>query len=477
MAMPTILIIFGVTGDLTSRKLVPGIFKLFKEGLLPDNFQIVGFSRRNLNDEEFREMMRDTPPNPPSVRGGTARRDSRKWDEFARLLTYQKGNFEADEGFEKLAGRLVHSDNPGHVCANKLLYLATPPKYYHTILDKLEKFNLNKTCGTEEGWTRIVVEKPFGRDLQTAKELDLRLAQLFHERQIFRIDHYLGKDSLQNVMAFRFGNPIFEPVWNRNYVERVGIKILETLGMEGRGAFYDDIGALRDMGQNHLLQMLAMTAMDPPYSFEPEAVRDERSKVLKSLRPIKSGEVDKYVVRGQYKGYKEEPNVAEDSKTETFFRAKLYVDNERWEGVPFFIRTGKRMDRSAVEVSVYFKDVPHRLFAHGHGKEQNFVRFQIQPKQMISLGLFVKHPGLEMKLDPQQLSYDYKSAYEGQFIDAYEKVLVDCLRGDQTLFARTDGIMAAWNIITPIIEGWEANNSPLFEYEAGSGGPVEAFTF
>ncbi|MCH7952171.1 glucose-6-phosphate dehydrogenase [Patescibacteria group bacterium] len=457
---PTVLVIFGATGDLTRRKLMPALFDLFRQQLLPKLIRVIGFSRRPLSQSAFREMMKKAV----SPKEG--------WDGFAKILHYHQGTFEDSSGYKKLAARIGKADRDWKGCINALFYLATPPTFYKQILEHLASSGLMEACSPQEGWTRILVEKPFGKDLASAQKLDRKLGELFREEQIFRIDHFLGKETIQNIMAFRFGNPIFEPIWNRTYVERVEVRLLETLGIEGRGAFYDGIGALRDVGQNHLLQMVALTAMEPPASFEPEAVRNERVKVFQSIRCIEPSDVGRYTVRGQHSGYTDEEGVSSRSHTETYFRIKFFINNTRWEDVPFFLESGKRLDRDLTEVSVFFHEIAHHLFPHQPKQfEQNILRLRIQPDEAISLRLLVKRPGIAMQLDPQELRFDYRSSFEERFVEAYEKVLLDCIAGDQTIFARSDGIEASWEFITKIIHGWQKDGAPLHVYEPGSSGP------
>lgn len=456
----TVLVIFGATGDLTRRKLMPALLNLYNNNFLPRLFRIIGFARRDLSNNDFVEMMEK------------AVSSKKGWKKFSQMLFYQQGTFEEESGYKKLAKQLEKVDKEWKGCTNSLFYLAVPPKYYNDIFENLSSSGLMQACSPEEGWTRILVEKPFGKDLASAEKLDRKLSQLFREEQIFRIDHFLGKETTQNIMAFRFGNPIFEPIWNRNFIERIEVKLIETLGMEGRGSFYDGIGALRDVGQNHLLQMVALTAMEPPTSFEGEAVRDQRVKLFNSIKCIEPNQVDKYTVRGQYTGYEKEEGVLKNSQTETYFKINFFIDNNRWKGVPFVIESGKYLDRDLAEISVYFREINHHLFEHqAKSSEQNILRFLIQPDEGIALRLLVKRPGVKMKLDPQELSFDYRSSFEQRFIEAYEKVLLDCIAGDQMLFTRSDGIKSSWEFITKIVRGWQKNKAPLKFYKPGSSGP------
>jgi glucose-6-phosphate 1-dehydrogenase len=457
---PTILVIFGATGDLTRRKLIPALFHLYANNLLPPLFQIIGFSRRPLNDEKFRKMMQATV------------KRKKSWSDFSKIIEYRQGTFNDLSSYKRLASKIRRIDKAWKGCVNSLFYLAVPPKFYSEIFSKLSSSGLMQACSPEEGWTRILVEKPFGRDLQSSQKLEKQLSKLFREEQIFRIDHFLGKETIQNILAFRFGNPIFEPLWNKTHIEQVKVKLIETLGLEGRGSFYDRIGALKDVGQNHLLQMAALTAMEPPTSFDPEAVRDERVKIFKSIKCIEPDQVDKYTVRGQYQGYTKEEGVEENSQTETYFKIKFFIENRRWKGVPFVIESGKLLDKNSVEISIHFREITRHLFKHQPKiSEQNILRFKVQPEEGIALRLLMKRPGVEMELDPQELSFDYRSSFEERLIEAYEKVLLDCIAGDQMLFARSDGVKSSWEFVTKIVRGWQKNKSPLKFYKPGSSGP------
>ncbi|HET8657274.1 MAG TPA: glucose-6-phosphate dehydrogenase [Longimicrobiaceae bacterium] len=471
MDAPTSVVIFGASGDLTSRKLVPAIFSLWEAGALPGEWEAVGFGRRPLSDDEFRRSVR-----PEAVPEG--------WAEFAAHLHYRHGGYDDPASYEALAEQLdafdaSHGAEPG--AGNRLYYLATPPDVFPVVVDRLEEAGLHR--GTI-GWRRVIVEKPFGRDLESARALNARILQTFREDQVFRIDHYLGKETVQNILAFRLGNGIFEPLWNRNYIDYVQILVAESLGVEGRGGYYDHAGALRDMVQNHLLQLLALVAMEPPGTFTADAVRNEKVKVLQCIRPIAPGEVDRYVVRGQYEGYRDEPGIAPDSTTETYVAMQLAIDTWRWSGVPFFLRTGKALPERRTEICIVFRQPPLTLFAKATPAEQpegppgqvepTVLTLRIQPDEGISLRLGLKPPGAGMRLAPVQLGFSYRSRFGRDAPDAYERLLLDALSGDATLFIRGDEAEAAWTAVTPILEAWASSDRAPEPYPEGSWGPAAA---
>ncbi len=370
ISMPFVMVIFGVTGDLSQNKLIPSLFSLFKQKLLPEEFSIIGFSRREMSDEELRGYF-------------VKFKGEKGWDDFARHLIYQKGMFEEEQGYLSLIDKLKEYDKKIGDCAIRLFYLATPPSNYQAILGFLDKTKLSKGCGQGSNkWTRVIVEKPFGRDLETARALDKACSLIFEEKQIFRVDHYLGKETVQNMLAFRFANGIFEPAWNNNYIDHVQITWAEKKGIEERGRFFDGIGLLRDIAQNHLMQLIAAVAMEPPKSFVKEEIRDARTAAIQSIRLIEPDEVSKYVVRGQYEGYQNEKDVAPDSNTETFVAIKFFVDTPRFEGVPFYLRAGKKMPEDIVEISLVFKQTCHILFEeYGCPEIGNVLTIRIQPDE------------------------------------------------------------------------------------------------
>src|SRR3989344_323421 len=379
-----------------------------------------------------------------------------KIDKFLNNIFYKQGIFENANSYLNLGNFLMEFDENKGQCSNKLFYLATSPDFYDDIFENLANSGLSIPCAGDKGWTRILIEKPFGRDIKTAQKLDKKLGLLFKETQIFRIDHYMAKEAMQNILAFRFSNSLFEPIWNNKYIEKVEIKLFETLGIENRGIFYNGIGALRDMGQNHLLQMLSFVAMDNPKEFQVNKIRNKRIKVLKALRGIKKNDMIKYVKRGQYKDFKKEAYIDKNSETETYFKIEVYVDNKRWKGVPFYIESGKKMPEKKTEISVFFKEpivclCPIKKEKH----HQNILSFKIQPDQGISIQFWAKRPGLSVDLEQKNLSFLYKSSFKEELLNAYQKVLFDAILGDQTLFSSTEEVKASWKFITPILKNWK----------------------
>lgn len=453
MIAPTIFIIFGITGDLAGRKLLPSLLNLYVKNNLPKKFAIVGFSRRAFTREDFRQFIR----NHMKVKPGQYREEDVK--HFIDHMYYEQGNFDQPQSYAQLSQRLKLIDDSFGQCSNKLFHLSIPPSLYESIFDHLANSGLTVPCGGDEGWTRVLVEKPFGSDVETAKNLDKKLGKLFNESQIFRIDHYLAKEAIQNIVAFRFANSLFEPLWNHHHIDKVHIKLLEKIGMEGRGATYDYIGALKDVGQNHILQMLALIAMDNPDSFDATDIRNARAHILKHLRPMTTRNINQYAVRGQYEGYKTETGVREHTQTETYFRLETYVDTARWKNVPFYLESGKSLFETKTEIDIYFKnDVEDR---------QNILTFRIQPDEGIKIRFWVKTPGFDMKVEPKTLKFKYADFQSLSVLpDAYEKVLFDAIMGDQTLFTSTDEVLYAWKYISTVISSWNA--VPLTIYKKGS---------
>lgn len=465
---PTIIVIFGATGDLSKRKLIPALLDLYTKGFMPKKFSVVGFSRRDMSDSEYRDFVKQAIG---------LKKHSHSDDDinsFLEHIFYTKGLFGDVNTYDNLSKNLISIDEKWGICTNKLFYLAVPPSSYEIIFDNLANSGLTIPCGGDKGWTRVLVEKPFGKDLKTARELDHKLGLLFKEEQIFRIDHYLAKETLQNILSFRFSNVLFEPIWNKDYIEKVEIKLYESLGVGERGSFYNETGALRDVGQNHMLQMLAFIAMENPGELDGVRIRDNRAKVLKYLRPIKKEDIDKLVVRGQYKGFIDEIDVSPDSKIETYFKTKVFVDNDRWRDVPFYLESGKKLKKKTTEIIIYFKKSLTCICSAEEAKHshQNILSFNIQPDEGIKILFWAKKPGLDIRLEPKELSFSYKSSKEelSKLPDAYEKVLYDCINGDQILFTSTKEVEAAWEFITPILENW--NSTKLHIYEQGSNGPV-----
>ena len=474
---PNALVIFGATGDLTHRKLVPALFDLSIDNKLPANFSIIGFARREKSDEVFRAEMRESVQQFARNKPDAA---SDRWSKFAQGLFYHQSEFSASEGYATLRQRLDELDVQRRTLGNRLFYLATAPEYYSVIVEQLGAVGL---ANPEGPWERLVVEKPFGVDLASAHDLNRKLLKVFAEDQVYRIDHYLGKETVQNVIAFRFANTILEPIWTRNYIDHVQITAAETVGIEDRGGYYETAGALRDMVQSHLMQLVALTAMEPPVSFDANSVHDEKVKVLRAIAPLVGREVDEHVVRGQYDtglgmvGYRSESRVAKDSPTETFVALKLEIDNWRWAGVPFYLRTGKRLPKRATEIRIEFKPVPHPLFSHEvvSGIEPNVIAMRIQPDEGIHMKFAAKQPGQAIQLSNVRMDFYYKTAFGMSPGEAYETLLLDAMRGDSTLFNRKDEVEVAWSLVTPILARWENLPPPDFpNYPAGSWGPETA---
>jgi len=450
---PTIFVIFGITGDLASRKLLPALLTLYSKKLLPPRFSVVGFSRRSFTREEFREFIRGKM----KILPGEFKEEDVK--HFLDHLSYEQGMFDDPRAYSRLADRLKSTDDRWAQCSNKLFHLSVPPDLYEGILNHIASSGLSLPCADETGWTRVLIEKPFGSDITTAKALDKLLGNLFKEEQIFRIDHYLAKEALQNILAFRFANSIFEPLWNKEHIDRIHIKLFEKGAMEGRGAFYDPIGALKDVGQNHMLQMLALVTMDKPRSFESGPVRKERAKVLSKLKIITRRTLSSVAVKGQYNGYISEAGVSPVSETETYFRIKVAIDTARWKGVPLYLESGKAFTESKAEIDVYFKTSSKEDSA-------NILTFRIQPDEGIKIRFYVKTPGYGFNIEPKTLKFKYADVSSFAPIpDDYERLIHDAIVGDQTLFASTEEIMSSWKFITSLLEGWK--ELPLIRYERG----------
>jgi glucose-6-phosphate 1-dehydrogenase len=493
---PCVFVIFGASGDLTRRKLLPALYNLAVSRLLPPGMCIVGFAAREQSDAHFRAEMHD------AVAAFSRRKpiDEVVWADFASRLHYVPGRFEDEARYATLRETLEALDRTNGSGGNRLYYLATRPSSFGTINDNLSKAGLVASADDPSRYTRIIVEKPFGRDLASGDALNADLHRVFAERQVFRIDHYLGKETVQNLIALRFGNAIFEPIWNRNHIDHVQVTVAEDIGVEGRGKFYEEAGAMRDIVQNHLLQLLMVAAMEPPVTFTADAVRDEKVKVLHALKPIVGADVDRLTVRGQYgsgelggkpvAGYHEEPDVSATSTIETFVAMRLELNNWRFAGVPIYIRAGKRLTRRVTEISVHFKDVPHALLAGAPSKPAaaeaevgdrsriapDVLAIRIQPDEGISLRFVAKVPGPTMVLRPVTMDFRYGSAFGGSGPDAYERLILDAMRGDATLFARADEVSAAWRFVTPILEHWAgAGTVPVATYAPGTWGPARAF--
>jgi glucose-6-phosphate 1-dehydrogenase len=475
-----LLIIFGASGDLTRRKLIPALYELYRQKLLPPHFAILGIGRTSLTTQAFRKTMET------SLRGKekSSQAPGRDLANFTGILHYLSIETSDPAAYELLGKEITQLDTKYKTNGNCLFYLATPPDLYEVIARNLSLQGLNRH---ESSWRRIIVEKPFGNNLASAKKLNVQLMNCFSEEQVYRIDHYLGKETVQNVMVTRFSNGIFEPLWNRNYVHHVEITSAESLGVEGRGGYYDRSGALRDMVQNHLLQLVSLVAMEPPTQIHSQAIRNETLKVLQSIRPIGQKDIEKQVIRGQYSGstirgtkylsYRDEPGVGSDSRTETFVALKLYIDNWRWGGVPFLIRTGKRLPTRVTELVVHFRPTPHKLFCFDEGRfnTDNQLVIRIQPDEGILFKFGMKVPGAGFNVQDVNMDFHYSDLSDKPIPEAYQRLLLDCMQGDSTLFTRGDSVEQAWSIVEPVLKAWGKNPKiPIFGYPSGTWGPKQA---
>jgi glucose-6-phosphate 1-dehydrogenase len=475
-AGPCVFVLFGAAGDLTKRKLIPSLFNLAKAKLLPENFAVMGVSVDDLSLEAFRDQVSAFLP----AGEGNAERE---W--LRQRLFYQRGEFGDSNMFSLLRERLAAIDTDHRTAGNYLFYLATAPKFFASIVHQLGKAGLAKQDDTH--WRRVVIEKPFGNDLDSAKALNNDIKSVLQENQIYRIDHYLGKETVQNILVFRFDNAIFEPLWNRRYIDHVQITNAESVGVERRGGYFDTAGTLRDMVPNHVMQLLSLTAMESPVSFDADAVRNEQAKVLHSIRPLNSEDVLQRSVRGQYgegmlngekvPGYRSETGVAAESRTETFVALKLNIDNWRWAGVPFYVRSGKRMAKRHTEITIQFKRIPFVLFRNApfHKLHTNTLVIQIQPAEGISLSFGAKIPGPLLRVGSVDMSFDYSNYFGAEAYTGYEVLLYDCMIGDATLFQRADMVEAGWSVVDPILDVWKALPPRKFpNYASGTWGPTEA---
>src|SRR5256885_4777197 len=476
-AGPCVMVLFGAAGDLTKRKLIPALFNLVKANLLPKNFAVLGVSVDDLTLEQFRAQVTGFLP------AGDRGTEASEW--FTQRLYYQRGEFADPSTSSTVAARLSALDQELHTAGNYMFYLATSPKFFGQIVQQLGTAGLSHQ---ENGrWRRVVIEKPFGHDLESAKALNREIKTVLDENQIYRIDHYLGKETVQNIMVFRFDNAIFEPIWNRRYIDHVQITNAETVGVEQRGGYFDNAGTLRDMVPNHMMQLLSLTAMESPVSFYADAVRNEQAKVLHSIQPLDSEDVLHRTVRGQYgeggvdgasvPGYRTEPGVSPESRTETFVALKLNIDNWRWAGVPFYLRTGKRLAKRHTEISIQFRRTPFELFRNSphHKHQTNTLVIQIQPVEGISLSFGAKIPGPVLRVGPVDMSFEYSRYFGADAYTGYEVLLYDCMIGDATLFQRADMVEAGWTVVDPVLDVWKALPPRRFpNYAAGTWGPRDA---
>ena len=474
---PCIMVLFGATGDLAHRKVIPAMYHLWRTNLLPHEFVLLAIGRRDYDDAGFRDDVHASLEQYSRI----LPLDQDAWRSFSKRIRYQRCDFSDPGGFDALAARLDEMDEEEGTRGNRLLYLATQPSQFAEIVGQVGRVGLDHERH-DGGWRRVIIEKPFGHDLDSAKRLNREVGKVFRESQVYRIDHYLGKETVRNLLVFRFGNGIFEPLWNRRYVDHIQITVAESIGIENRGAFYEDTGAVRDVLQNHLLQLVSLVAMEPPATFEANALRDEKVKVLRAIGTHPEGRAHE-VVRGQYgpgwvagtpvSGYRQEADVDPESETETYVAAKLTIDDWRWSGVPFYVRTGKRLPKRSTEIAIQFRSVPHHLFRDTSADpDANLLAMRIQPDEGIMLRFGAKVPGLGLDVRSVTMDFTYGSAFNVDSPDAYETLILDALQGDASLFTRADEVEEAWGIVDPFIDAWAAAGPPDFpNYEAGSWGP------
>jgi glucose-6-phosphate 1-dehydrogenase len=464
-SLPTSIVIFGASGDLTQRKLVPSLFNLHRKGRMPKQFRIVGYGNTAFSDDQFRAHLAEGIEQFASFEC-----NQDEFNAFAPNIVYQQGRYTDLADFKNLASFLKEWEgNSG----NRIYYMATPPGVFPNIIDLL---GLTGQLTEHSGWRRVVIEKPFGTDLASARSLNEQIHKTLSEKQIYRIDHYLGKETVQNILVTRFANTIFEPLWNRNYIDHVEITVAERVGVEHRARFYDTVGVVRDMFQNHLLQLLTLVAMEPPASFDATALRNEKVKVLNSIRPMKAEEVARRTVRAQYKGYREEAGVNSESMTPTYAAVRMRIDNWRWQGVPFYLRSGKRLKEKLSQITIEFKEPPHLLFPTKSGRlTPNMLVLYLQPDEGIHWRFEAKVPDTVSDMRSVDMEFHYADSFGKTAIpEAYERLLLDTITGDASLFTRADEVETAWGLIDPIIEAWDSLNQPLAFYEPGSWGPREA---
>ena len=467
-AEPCVVVIFGATGDLTKRKLMPALCRLLGQGCL-ESVRILGIGRNPMSEDEFLGMVREALESSKKIE----HLDEEQWQKFSERLHYMAGELDDANTYSQVSARLEELAKEG-ASKNRLFYLATPPSLFSQIVKQLGESGL---ANEDDYWSRIVIEKPFGHDLESAKALNAEILQVFKESQVYRIDHYLGKETVQNILVFRFGNSMFEPIWNRNYVDYVEITAAESVGIGSRAGYYEEAGALRDMVANHLLQLLTLTAMEPPVAFDADSVREEKVQVLRSIRRLKPEQVAERTVRAQYEAYKKEEGVKPGSQTETYAAVEFQISNWRWSGVPFYVRTGKHLGRQLTEIAVHLKRTPQALFARTPDEEMdpNVIAIRLQPNEGITVNFGAKRPGFEMQIATVHMDFCYASGFGVESPDAYEMLLLDVMQGEATLFIRSDEVEAQWRLITPIEEAWASQGQPkLATYEAGSDGPTEA---
>ena len=472
---PCVAVIFGASGDLTQRKLMPALFSLACEGLLPEQFSVIGVARSPMDHESFRKKVKKGVADYARLKP----KNGDKWASFAQNLYYLQANYDDPQDYNALAQLLAEIDKKVGGACNCLFYLSTPPMLYPIIVEQLGQAELAGQTGGH--WRRIIIEKPFGHDLPSATELNSQVHQVFKESQVYRIDHYLGKETVQNLLVFRFANAIFEPLWNRNYIDHVQITVSEEVGLGSRAGYYDTAGIMRDMFQNHLLQLLTLTTMEPPAEFNATALRDEKVKVLKAIRPIRPETVGQSTVRGQYRTYRDEPGVAPATNTPTFAALQLHIDNWRWRNVPFYLRSGKALADKMTQISIQFKHVPHLMFPLPPGEQlpPNVLALCLQPNEGMNLTFETKLPGAGMRTRSVDMTFLYEQDFgKNTLPDAYERLILDALHGDAALFTRSDEIELAWSLIDPILAGWEEAQAPALSfYESGTWGPDKAQEF
>lgn len=482
-ADPCLLVIFGATGDLTGRKLVPALYNLARDGQLPGHFACIGFARRDKSHEDFRNEMLAAVNKYSRIKPV----ESELWQAFSEQLFYHKSEFDNDGGYEDLNRFLQKLDAQFGTKGNRVYYLSTQPSYFPTVIQKLHDHHLiyNANQVTDK-WSRVIIEKPFGHDLQSALMLQKEISKYLDESQIYRIDHYLGKETVQNLLVFRFSNSIFESIWNNHHIDHVQITLSEEIGIGTRGRFWEEAGMLRDIVQNHMMQLLSLVAMEPPRGMQADAIHDEKVKVLESLRPFALKDLSQYAIRGQYGkgliegkevvGYRQEENVTPNSNVETYVAMELFIDNWRWAGVPFYLRAGKRLPKRSTEIAICFKNAPGYLFQDKEKKNgTNVLVIRIQPDEGISLKMNCKVPGLNGPIQPVKMDFNYGSYFGATPPEAYERLICDCMSGDRTLFARSDEVMASWRLLTPVLHRWnEEKQNDFPNYNAGTWGPAAA---